>query len=224
MKYIIKAENLTRIYTLGSAETRALDDVSVEIAEGEFVSIVGKSGAGKSTLMYQLSLLDRPTSGSIHVYNTNILELSEAERTLFRLAYLGYVFQDYALVPELTAEENVALPLLMRGSRYDEARTQARAVLERLGLTHRLAHRPNRLSGGEQQRVSVARAIVHNPVILFADEPTANLDTTTSAELLEYLHELHTKGQTIIMVTHEKEYAAQADRIIEMRDGKIVSA
>lgn len=222
MKHIIEAHNLSRTYISGNVRTEALKKTSVSIAQGEFVSIVGKSGAGKSTLLYQLSLLDRPTTGSLTINNTDVLTLSERDRTDFRLHNLGYVFQDYALLPELTAEENVVLPLLMRGQSITTALRDARKVLTRLGLQHRLDHRPSGLSGGEQQRVSIARAIVHDPLILFADEPTANLDTATSTELLTYLKELHDNGQTIIMVTHEKDYATKADRVIEMSDGKIV--
>ncbi len=219
---MIKVKNLTRVYTKGSVETHALRGVTVEIESGEFIAIIGKSGAGKSTFMYQMSLLDTPTSGAISVNGTDILTLPERNRTRFRLENLGYVFQDYALLPEMTAEENVMIPLLMRGVPTETARAKARKVLGRLGLEQRVDWRPNRLSGGEQQRVSVARGIVDDPIILFADEPTANLDSATSEELMKYLRELNAAGQTIIMVTHEREYANQADRILEMSDGLIV--
>tara|TARA_B100000745_G_scaffold146098_1_gene95571 strand:+ start:3793 stop:4473 length:681 start_codon:yes stop_codon:yes gene_type:complete len=219
---MIKGTNITRVYKKGSVETHALRGVDIEIKKGEFVAIVGKSGAGKSTLLYQLSLLDTPTTGTIHIDNTDIATLSIKERTNFRLNYLGYVFQDYALLPELTAEESVLLPLMMQGYTTEDARKRADEVLTRLELSHRTTWRPSQLSGGEQQRVSVARAIAHTPLILFADEPTANLDSVTSKQLLEYLEELNQAGQTIVMVTHELEYAQHAHRIIEMSDGSII--
>lgn len=220
---IIEATGVTRVFEVGGVETHALRGVDVSISHAEFVAVIGKSGAGKSTLMYQLSLLDVPTEGEIVINGVNAKELSGHERTHFRLNNLGYVFQDYALVPELTAEENVMLPLLMRGESHTAALSQAREVLDRLRLSHRLDHRPGRLSGGEQQRVSIARAIAHEPLILFADEPTANLDSETSRELLTYLEELHDHaGQTIVMVTHELDYAARAERVIEIQDGRVV--
>ncbi|QSH39474.1 ABC transporter ATP-binding protein [Candidatus Kaiserbacteria bacterium] len=219
---MIKGTNVKRVYTKGAVETHALRGVDIEIKKGEFVAIVGKSGAGKSTLLYQLSLLDTPTAGEIYIDNTNIAELTAKERTNFRLNYLGYVFQDYALLPELTAEENVLLPLMMQGYTIEDAQKRAVEVLTRLEMSHRTSWRPSQLSGGEQQRVSVARAIAHTPLILFADEPTANLDSVTSKQLLEYLEELNQAGQTIVMVTHELEYAQHAHRVIEMSDGKII--
>lgn len=219
---MISAKQLSRTYRSGQTETQALKPVDIEIADGEFVAIVGKSGAGKSTLMYQLSLLDIPTTGEISINGVVVSDLSSKERTHFRLEYLGYVFQDYALVPELTAIENVMLPILMHGTARDVAEKKALKVLERLGLSHRSDRRSSKLSGGEQQRVSVARAIAHDPLILFADEPTANLDTATADELLCYMEELHKRGQTIVMVTHELEYARRAKRIIELSDGAIV--
>ncbi len=221
---LIKATGVKRIFKVGSIEVHALRGVDIEIEQGEFVAIIGKSGAGKSTLMYQLSILDHPTEGTIEIDGHITERMSSAERTSFRLNKLGYVFQDYALVPELTAEENVMLPLLMRGDGAISARLKARAVLDRLGLEDRVDRRPGRLSGGEQQRVSIARAIAHDPVILFADEPTANLDTETSAQLLQYMQDLHRAGQTIVMVTHELEYAAKAQRVIVVEDGRIKKA
>lgn len=220
---MIEGKGITRVYRKGNVETHALRGVDVAIETGEFVAIVGKSGAGKSTLLYQLSLLDLPTAGTVTIDEQDMSELSRHERTLFRLQYLGYVFQDYALMPELTAEENVAIPLLMQGQSLDEAKKRADEVLTRLGLEHRTTWRPSQLSGGEQQRVSVARAIAHCPLILFADEPTANLDSVTSAELLNYLEELNKSGQTIVMVTHELEYTKRAHRVIELSDGKVIN-
>lgn len=220
---MITVKNLIKTYTNGSIETKVLKGVDMNIKAGEFVAIMGKSGAGKSTLMYQISLLDQPTSGSITVNKTDILSLSEKERTDFRLHNLGYVFQDYALVPELHALENVALPLLMQGFEKHEAFAKAKEALDKVSLGHRLKNRPNQLSGGEQQRVSIARAVAGNPTILFADEPTANLDSVSSKAVIEILSELHKQGQTIVMVTHEKEYTYPCDRIIFLDDGKIVS-
>jgi len=220
--HMIKGTNISKIYRKGAVKTHALRNVTVEIPKAEFLAIVGKSGAGKSTLLYQLSLLDTPTTGSIHIDGTDASALSLKERTQFRLNYLGYVFQDYALLPELTAEENVLLPLMMQGYTVEDAKQRAVEVLTRLELGHRNTWLPSQLSGGEQQRVSVARAIAHSPLILFADEPTANLDSATSKQLLEYLEELNKAGQTIVMVTHELEYAQHAHRIIEMSDGAII--
>lgn len=218
---MITVQNLIKIYGNGEVQTHVLKGVNLTIKKGEFVAIMGKSGAGKSTLMYQMSLLDIPTGGSILVDGVDILGLSEIERTDFRLKQLGYVFQDYALVPELTALENVTIPLLMEGVSMQEANERGRNALTQLGLFEKEGNRPNQLSGGEQQRVSIARAIVQNPKILFADEPTANLDSVSSESVLEALVELHKQGQTIVMVTHEDEYTRECDRIIYLVDGKI---
>jgi putative ABC transport system ATP-binding protein len=203
-------------------ETQVLKDVSVQINLGEFVAIMGKSGAGKSTLMYQLSLLDHPTSGDIIIDNTIATNLSHDDRTRFRLDNLGYIFQDYALVPELTAIENVMVPLLMMGKSDNEAIEIARTSLAKIGLAHRENNLPSQMSGGEQQRVSIARAVAHNPKILFADEPTANLDNVSSEAVMEIFKSLHNQGQTIVMVTHEPEYTAYCDRVIYLSDGQIV--
>ena len=219
---ILIAHNITRVFGEGEAAVRALDDVSVSIEEGDFVAVMGKSGAGKSTLLYQLSALDAPTEGSIEVAGTNITSCTEKDLTRFRLENLGYVFQDYALVPELTAAENIMVPLLMRGESYAEAKKDTVEVLARFELDHRADNIPAKLSGGEQQRVGIARAVVHKPKIVFADEPTASLDTATSELVLSYLEELNKAGQTIVMITHEEEYSSYAKRIIELSDGRVI--
>ncbi|MEK7608758.1 MAG: ABC transporter ATP-binding protein [Patescibacteria group bacterium] len=221
-KVVIDAENLIRTYKSGDAEVKVLRGLSLQVQEGEFVSIIGRSGSGKSTLLYQLSLLDVPTSGRVFVDGVDTSTFSEEERTRVRLNEMGYIFQDYALVPELTAEENVVIPLLMQDIETREARRRARVVLEKVGLLHRLKNLPNQLSGGEQQRVAIARALGHSPKIIFADEPTANLDNETSLVILELFKQLHKEGQTIIMVTHEREYTAETDRVIKIFDGSIV--
>jgi putative ABC transport system ATP-binding protein len=219
---MIKAENITKIYRNGPIEFAALRDVSLHVSPGEFVGIMGRSGSGKSTLLYQMSLLDRPTSGSVTINGIDAGQLDERSRTDLRLALLGYVFQEYALLPELTAEENVALPMLMLGWDAKEARTRAAAALERVGLGAKLNNLPSMLSGGEQQRVSIARAIGHGSTILFADEPTANLDTDTAAKVMSTFRDLHHSGHTIVMVTHEDEFRAVFDRVVRLSDGRIV--
>jgi putative ABC transport system ATP-binding protein len=199
-----------------------LKGLDLTVREGEFVAIMGKSGAGKSTFMYQMSLLDEPTTGEITVDGVPVLTLSNKDRTKFRLEKLGYVFQDYALVPELTALENVLVPLMMRGFDDTYAQQKAIAALTNVGLQTKIKNRPSQLSGGEQQRVSIARAIAEDPKILFADEPTANLDSASGKHIVEVLRDINAKGQTIVMVTHEKEYTLYCDRIVHLEDGKIV--
>lgn len=218
---MITASNITKTFKNGDVVTHVLKGIDLHIKEGEFVGIMGKSGAGKSTLLYQLGLLDDPTGGSIVIDNTKTTDLSVAERTAFRLNELGYIFQDYALLPELTAIENVMVPLLMQGKSTEEARAISHAALTRIRLGHRENNLPSQMSGGEQQRVSIARAVAHNPKILFADEPTANLDSESGQAVIEIFKELHAQGQTIVMVTHEKEYATYCDRIIHIADGKV---
>lgn len=223
MSYIIEAKGIIKNFKDGEKITEVLRGIDFKVKEGEFVSIMGRSGAGKSTLMYQLSLLDEPTEGEINVDGVNILKLSNREKTLFRLHELGYVFQDYALVPELTAVENVSLPLLMRGIAPVEAFKKSEDALRQLGLDRQVNNLPSQLSGGEQQRVSIARSIVDEPKILFTDEPTANLDGESARVVMDILKDLNKKGQTIVMVTHEEEYGQETDRIVRLKDGQICS-
>lgn len=220
---MIEIKNLTKSYSNGPVITEVLRGIDLVVQNGEFLTIMGKSGAGKSTLLYQMSLLDRPTSGLIKLDDIDTVEFDEKERTEFRLKKLGYVFQDYALMPELSALENVIVPLLMLDKSKTEAQEMAKKALDAVGLSHRYDNRPSQLSGGEQQRVSIARAIAQEPDILFADEPTANLDSASSADVMNVMSELHQKkGQTIVMVTHEREYAIAGDRIIHIADGQIL--
>ena len=220
---IITAKNIHRRFGEGDLVTHVLKGIDLTVEQGEFVAIMGKSGAGKSTLMYQLSALDEPSEDEIIINGTDIIKLSEAERTEFRLQTLGYVFQNYALVPDLSAEENVMLPLLMRGNTGKDAREIARVAIDGVGLQGKYNNLPALLSGGEQQRVSIARAIAGKPKILFADEPTANLDSVSGRQVVDLIATLNRDvGQTVVMVTHEREYAMGCNRIVHMEDGKIV--
>ncbi|RJP43765.1 ABC transporter ATP-binding protein [Candidatus Parcubacteria bacterium] len=219
---MIKAEKLIKTYGEGELALTVLKRLDLKIEKGEFVAVIGPSGAGKSTLLYQLSLLDEPTSGEVHLNGVRTSELSQAEKTIFRLNELGYVFQDYALLPELTALENAALPIIMQGFSHRAAMKKAEAALERLSLGDKKRNLPAQLSGGQQQRVSIARAIAHDPHILFADEPTANLDSANGRLVMEAFLDLHKDGQTIVMITHEEEYARHAHRVISLKDGEIV--
>lgn len=219
---IIKATNIHRKFGSGDLESHVLKGIDITVREGEFVAIMGKSGAGKSTLMYQLSVLDEPTEGSVIINDVDVIPLSESESTTFRLHTLGYVFQNYALVPDLSAEENVMLPLLMRGNDWGEAKKLARAAIDGVGMEGKYTNLPAELSGGEQQRISIARAVAGKPKILFADEPTANLDTVSGTQVIDLITDLNrTDGQTVVMVTHEREYAMGCDRIIHMEDGLV---
>ncbi len=208
---------------MGGTEFPVLRGIDLHVEKGEFVAVTGRSGSGKSTLLYQLGLLDFPNEGSILIDGLETSELTNEERTSMRLIELGYVFQDYALLPSLSALENVLVPLLMLGLNKKEAHKKAVRALDKVLLSKRLENLPSQLSGGEQQRVSIARAISFEPKILFADEPTANLDTETSKMVLDTFIELNESGQTIIMVTHEKEYALLTDRILTLSDGVISS-
>lgn len=220
---IVRGEKITKRFQSGLDELVAVNEVDLRVESGEFLAITGRSGSGKSTLLYQLGLLDRPTSGRVFIDGQNVSELPDETRTYLRLRELGYIFQDYAILPSLSAIENVMLPLLMMGEEKGEAARMAEKALGKVGLGNKLKNLPSQLSGGEQQRVSIARAIGHEPKIIFADEPTANLDNETSKVVLEAFLGLHREGQTIIMVTHEKDYAELADRVIVLSDGKILS-
>ena len=220
---MIETRNLKKSFQNGTSVTEVLKGIDLKVKEGEFIAIMGRSGAGKSTLLYQMSLLDEPTSGEIVIDGHIAQNMSNDEKTLFRLSELGYVFQDYALIPELNALENVALPLLMKGVPKVKAYKQASDALDRVKMSAHLEQLPSQLSGGEQQRVSISRSIAHNPKILFADEPTANLDNESSRIIMDIFLALHKEGQTIIMVTHEEEYGRSAEKVVKIDDGKIIS-
>lgn len=218
---MIKVVNLKKIYP-GKVPTQALKGVTFEIKNGEFIAVMGRSGSGKSTLLHQLGLLDNPTEGNIFIDNTEILRLTDADKTLYRLQKLGYVFQEYALIAELTALENVYLPAFALGGDHNGYKKRAEEILNIVGLEKRIEHYPNELSGGEQQRVAIARALINKPKILFADEPCANLDSISSKIVLELFRKLNKElDQTIVMVTHEPEDEKFVDRIIWMKDGLI---
>lgn len=221
---MIETRKLHKAFKNGPVVTEILKGIDFHVERGEFVAIMGRSGAGKSTFMYQMSLLDEPTSGEIIINGGhNAALMSNDEKTEFRLKRLGYVFQDYALIPELTALENVALPLLMQDIPQKKAYAQAEEALKKVGLATHMGQLPSQLSGGEQQRVSISRAIAHKPDILFADEPTANLDNESSKVIMNIFLELHKAGQTIVMVTHEPEYGKMAEKIVHLDDGRIMS-
>ena len=223
-KPMIKIENLTRYYHSGGGVVKALDDASFKIEKGEFIAIMGASGSGKTTMLRILGLLDKPTRGNYTINNLNVVDLPETERGYYRLTQLGYVFQDYALIKEMSAIENVYSLSLMEGKSKKESIFVSKEALDKVGLGNKLDRVPDQLSGGEKQRVAVARAIAKKPKILFADEPCANLDTHTSEQVLEIFKELNKKyGQTIVMVTHEPWHTKYVSRIIKLKDGKIVA-
>ena len=215
----LRLEKLEKEFIDGLEKIRVLRGVDLNVKQGDFVSITGKSGTGKSTLIYQMGLLDHPTNGKVFIEGKDSSSFSMKERTECRLFNFGFVFQDYALMPELNAWENIALPVLMRGVSKEEARRRAVEILDTLGMKDKARNVPSKLSGGEAQRVSIGRAIVHKPKILFADEPTANLDTERSRQIIDIFHELHRQGQTIIMVTHELDYAEEAARVLVVEEG-----
>ncbi len=223
MSELIRVENIGKKYVIGTEAIHALQSVSLKINKGEFVALMGPSGSGKSTLMNILGCLDTPSSGTYMLNGKNVSNMSDDALAEIRNKEIGFVFQTFNLLPRSTALDNVALPLVYAGLRKEERIAKATKVLENVGLGDRMLHQPNELSGGQRQRVAVARALVNNPSIILADEPTGNLDTKTSIEIMELLEEIHSKGNTIILVTHEEDIAKHAHRIVRMRDGLIES-
>jgi putative ABC transport system ATP-binding protein len=222
-KLIIQLKNVKRIYKVGVESIHALDGIDLELYENEYVAIMGQSGSGKSTLMNVMGCLDRATSGSYELDGQDTTTLSDAELARVRNERIGFVFQSFELLGQLTALRNVEMPLIYSRNGWFSRRKRARQTLERVGLADRIKHKPNQLSGGEKQRVAIARALICNPSILLADEPTGNLDSKTSESILKLFDQLHTEGQTIIMVTHEEHVAKHTKRAIHLEDGRICS-
>jgi len=219
---VIRVSGLTKVYGSGDAAVHALRGVDLEIPEGDFVAIMGPSGSGKSTFLSILGCLERPSSGEYYLDGRDVNSLEDDELADLRNKKLGFVFQSFNLLPRHNVLRNVEMPLIYAGVPGDERRKRAQELLEQVGLGHRLTHKPAELSGGEQQRVAIARALANNPLVIFADEPTGNLDTKASLEIMEIFQQMHRTGRTIVMVTHEPDIAAYARRVIHFRDGKIV--
>jgi putative ABC transport system ATP-binding protein len=218
---IIQAKNLTKHYKVGSTIVRALDGLEIDIEKGSYIALMGPSGSGKSTLMNILGCLDTPTSGEYLLNNKDVSEVDDDSLAGIRNKEIGFIFQTFNLLPRYTALENVALPMIYAGINKKDRLARATEVLEQVGLGDRITHKPNELSGGQRQRVAVARALVMKPSIIFADEPTGNLDSKTSEGIMELFDEIHKAGNTLIVVTHEEEVAARAQKIIRLRDGKL---
>jgi len=219
---LIEVHDMYKIYNPGENEVRALDGVSLSIDEGEFVAIVGHSGSGKSTLMNMLGLLDECTSGSYHLHGHNVSNLTDDELSDIRNLHIGFIFQGFNLISSLTAQANVELPLIYRGMKKEERAALAKEALARVGLTKRAHHRPAQMSGGQQQRAAIARAVAARPPIILADEPTGNLDSKSGRDVMRILHELNREGRTVILITHDADIAEEASRIVRIHDGKIV--
>ena len=223
MEALIRVENLCKIYNPGENEVRALDHIHLVIEEGEFVAIIGQSGSGKSTLMNMLGCLDVPTTGKYYLNGTDVSTMTDNEQSAVRNKEIGFIFQGFNLTTNLTALENVELPLIYRGIDKKTRRELSIQALEMVGLEHRMKHKPSEMSGGQQQRVAIARAIAAKPPVILADEPTGNLDSASSREILKILRELHDGGRTVILITHDDGIAAQAKRVVRIMDGKIES-
>ena len=219
---LIQLDDLKKVFYTDEVETHALSDIHLDIKHGEYVAIAGPSGCGKTTLLSILGLLDTPTDGSYTLDNQPVAKLSASDRARVRNRQIGFIFQAFNLIGDLTVYENVELPLTYRGMGSDDRRKRVQAALERVGMSHRMKHFPAQLSGGQQQRVAVARAVAGDPAILLADEPTGNLDSTNGEAVMELLRELHQAGATICMVTHDPRYARHADRSVHLFDGKVV--
>lgn len=220
---LIACSDVTKIYKMGQTEVRALDQVSLEISEGEFVAIIGSSGSGKSTLMNMLGALDQPTQGRVRINNQDLGTMKSSALAEFRNETIGFVFQQFQLLPKKSALKNVALPLQYRKPKVKDANEQAAHALSLVGLSDRSSHRPSELSGGQQQRVAIARALAGSPKVLLADEPTGALDSKTSTDIMLLMQGLNAQGITIIVITHEDDVAAYAQRVIEFKDGRIIS-
>ncbi len=220
---IVSLRDLTKVYQLGTVEVRALDNLSLDIREGEFVAIMGPSGSGKSTLLNVLGCLDRPTAGSYLLGGEDVSTLGDNELSERRCRFLGFIFQSYNLIPQLTVLENIAVPLFYQGLPPRECRERSESLAEQVGLTDRMAHRPVELSGGQQQRVAIARALANEPLVILADEPTGNLDSVTGKEILDVILGLHRAGKTIVLVTHDTGVSHHAERVITLQDGRILS-
>ena len=223
MTLAARIQDLSKEYVLGGETVRALRGLSLDVPEGDYVAIMGPSGSGKSTLLNLLGCLDRPSSGSIFLGQDDVSRLSDDALSEIRASRIGFVFQSYNLIPQLTVLENIEVPLYYQGRLGSRDRQRCRELAEMVGLTHRLGHRPTQLSGGQQQRVAIARSLVNDPYFILADEPTGNLDSATAEEILDLLENLNNQGKTIIMVTHEPDVAVRTKRIVRLRDGSIQS-